>query len=627
MPAANTDKVLKVGVPGTATTLAAPGHNIAGAAINVVSTTNWPTDTGVAFAMDQVEIVNGEEQRIPGTYTEWVGVVDSPTSIASMVLAYGTDQVYPAGSLTRVYIPVSSTQVNRFAEAFLTQHKQNGTHGAITADSVTAPVGTFTSLVIGGTPAAEGWNPITGVPAVATGFNKGQKEQELTWAGVDLTGILYPGYKIKIPRTVTPPTQCADFESSSTQYGSDSSVSGITFTDDFTVEGWYKFESYPSSAGTLLSRWNGTSGWDLRVNSSGQLSLSGFNGSSANESYTVAQQSVPLGVWVHIAVCLDMSTFTAAGSPIYINGVSVPVSVGRAGTNPTALVQAGNLELGSRNGGTLTFDGMMSDIRLWSVVRTATQVRDNMNHQLVGSETNLIGYWKLNGNLNDSTANANNFAASGGLVATTVDNPMNATEYGFITKVAKPASDTIVTVFTGTDHNIPLQTLGAASYSQVRSPQGFPSSRAKWRTYAIFMAQYTKSVGSATTYYVTPLKLTLGTGAWNLGYDATARFGGTSPGGAVNGQMVLTEQTSDFAATAFDTTEAKLSTIAYFYTNTSSIQIATTLRASKYVEKSAQALYSLAAMVAEAAGAYLFEFHGYSSFRAQTEIYAECAYV
>lgn len=128
MAAAATDYLTHVGSPGTATTLAAPGHTIAGASITVGSTSNWPTDTGVIFAMDIVTLVNGVETRVAGTYTEWEAVVSSATSITGMVLRYGTDQNYPAGSTTRVYIPVSSSRENRLVDGLLVAHNQDGTH-------------------------------------------------------------------------------------------------------------------------------------------------------------------------------------------------------------------------------------------------------------------------------------------------------------------------------------------------------------------------------------------------------------------------------------------------------------------------------------------------------------------
>lgn len=128
MAAASTDYFTKVGNPGTATTLDAPGHAIAGTSITVVATTNWPTDTGVIFAIDTVTLVDGEEVRDVGSYTEWEGVVASGTSITNMVLRYGSDQNYPAGSTTRVYVPVASSERNRSVDGILADHSQAGAH-------------------------------------------------------------------------------------------------------------------------------------------------------------------------------------------------------------------------------------------------------------------------------------------------------------------------------------------------------------------------------------------------------------------------------------------------------------------------------------------------------------------
>jgi len=127
MAAQNTDKFTEVGNPGSATTLAAPGHAIAGTSITVGSTSNHPTATGYMFAIDTVTLVNGVEVRDVGSYTEWEGVVTSSTTIGSMVLRYGTDQNYPAGSTTRVYIPVSSSRENRLVNGLLTSLNQDGT--------------------------------------------------------------------------------------------------------------------------------------------------------------------------------------------------------------------------------------------------------------------------------------------------------------------------------------------------------------------------------------------------------------------------------------------------------------------------------------------------------------------
>lgn len=137
MAVASTDFFQEVGNPGTATTLAAPGHTIGGTSFIVGSTTNWPTTTGATFAIDTYDIATG--LRVPGSYTEWSGVVASSTSITGGVLRYGTDQNYSAGATTRVYIPVSSSRENRLVQGLTTTiFDQDGTIKAGAVDNAAA---------------------------------------------------------------------------------------------------------------------------------------------------------------------------------------------------------------------------------------------------------------------------------------------------------------------------------------------------------------------------------------------------------------------------------------------------------------------------------------------------------
>jgi hypothetical protein len=135
MTASANDLFIKVG-EGTATTLAAPGYTIGATSVTVVSTTNWPTDTGVVFAIDVAEIVDGEQVQVAGTYCEFEGVVSDATTVASLDLVSGTPQNYAAGALTRVYIPVSSETNNRMVDGILEEHDQTGAHTDVTADSL-----------------------------------------------------------------------------------------------------------------------------------------------------------------------------------------------------------------------------------------------------------------------------------------------------------------------------------------------------------------------------------------------------------------------------------------------------------------------------------------------------------
>lgn len=169
MAASSSDYFTKVGT-GTATTLAAPGHTVAGTTFTVVSTSNWPTTTGVIFAVDTVNPATG--LRVPGTYTEWEGVVASATTITGAVLRLGTDQAYTAGVNTRVYQPVAASQVNRQVDGLLVSLEETGllkpaavqtaigTGGIVTANyadaSITNAKLATTTGELGGA-----WNPIT----------------------------------------------------------------------------------------------------------------------------------------------------------------------------------------------------------------------------------------------------------------------------------------------------------------------------------------------------------------------------------------------------------------------------------------------------------------------------------
>lgn len=138
MSAAATDKFTKVGNPGTATTLAAPGHTSGETSLTVVSTSNWPTDTGTIFAMDTVSIVNGVEVRDVGSYREYEGVVASSTSITGVTPRFGSDRDFAAGTTTRVYIPVAGSQNDRMVDGLLTSLAQDGTLAA-SGGTLTSP--------------------------------------------------------------------------------------------------------------------------------------------------------------------------------------------------------------------------------------------------------------------------------------------------------------------------------------------------------------------------------------------------------------------------------------------------------------------------------------------------------
>lgn len=123
----------KVGA-STATTLSSPGYTVGNTSINVASTTNYPTDTGVTITIDEID---GNGERVAGTRNVFRGDVASATQINELVYAGGdANRNYSAGATTRVYIEVNEVQMNRMIDGTLVEHNQDGTHAAVTATSL-----------------------------------------------------------------------------------------------------------------------------------------------------------------------------------------------------------------------------------------------------------------------------------------------------------------------------------------------------------------------------------------------------------------------------------------------------------------------------------------------------------
>lgn len=358
---------------------------------------------------------------------------------------------------------------------------------------------------IGISTAVPGWTPLLVAPTLTS--TNGNRSFDVSFANVDYTDRLSKGMRLKIPRTGSTPTQSADFNGT-TQYASKTSPAGITFTDDFTIEGHIWMDSYPSGTSYLLSRYivaNNT-GFGLEFGSNGQIKIFGRATASTVDQY-VSNASVPLRKGVHIAASLDIS---GTSGKIYLDGVEIPGTYTNGTTG--SITQGGDLQIGAL-GGTSFFDGRISDVRLWSTVRTEAQIRDNMNQQLTGSETNLVGYWKLDGDFNDSTVNANNLTPAGGVTATFDANPFNENAFVIISSDPVFSTDTTMTVQAANGYPIPNATLGTASYSSMKVPYEFPSSPSLW-SFDYELSGYSQTLN--TNLQQTGLEVNLPAGEWEL---------------------------------------------------------------------------------------------------------------
>ena len=496
----------------------------------------------------------------------FTGIVDtSGVQITSVAWTAGTNQTHALGATVVDY--ATATHIAMMSKGIKVNHTQKGNHKTLTDDNAnewieqgstgsainqvkitnaavgTAPIisasGDDTNIGLTLTPKGTGaikhtlnydaW--VSGLTAPSTVTALGNRSYSVVINSTDYTDRLSAGMRLRTTRTVAAPTQCTDLEAGSSQYYSKSSPSGMTFTDDFVVSAWVKLESYPSGSMSIVSRLNGTQGWNLNVQSSGQLRLAGFNASLANASYVQSYQSIPLNKWVHIAGQLDMSTFTATTTTSYImfDGIDVPATVSRSGTNPTALVQAGNLEIGSYNAGTDPFDGKIAQVAIYNAKVTQANILATISQGLSGSETSLISAYSFNNSINDLNANANNLTAQGSAVATATDSPFggqadgtisSTLDYAIITKTAF-STNTTLTVQVPEGCTIPTSGgVSAVAYSTQKVPYQFPAQRGKWNIRFLLRSTAT-TASNATFAAMTGMNFTPPIGSWVIGWQST----------------------------------------------------------------------------------------------------------
>lgn len=214
-----------------------------------------------------------------------------------------------------------------------------------------------------------------------------------------------------------------DLEASSSQYASisDASQTGLDSDNSFTYECWVKFESLPSSGNRMAfgSKYQATgdnrSWWFVLVNDSGtnkwEMRTCGNGTCSMFTGLQVTASSLSTDTWYHVAM-----TYNSGTLEVFLDGNSEGTDTG----GQTLVNTSAGFSIGSSDSNGSTYlDGLIDDVRYWDDVRTATEINDNLGKELVGNETNLQGYWKLNNDYTDETSNGNDLTASGSPVFST----------------------------------------------------------------------------------------------------------------------------------------------------------------------------------------------------------------
>lgn len=351
--------------------------------------------------------------------------------------------------------------------------------------------------------------------------------------GQNLTNIWSPGMRIRTTRAVAGMTQSMSFVRASNQYAAKTGgVTGGTFTGNHTIEANVYLNNYPASGqyANILTRITGNTGYGFRINSTGQLEF--FYASGTGFTTFNTYQTIPLRKQVHLAgIVTDVvSKFAIA----MIGGVSVPI-VSSSTAASSVSITGTSLSVGGRvdNGvyvADSSWDGYISEVRVWSTALTVSQVQANSTVRLVGTEPNLVHYFRGDGDWVDKVNSANNLTAANGATFTSLFAPWGTQgdgsispnyDYGIIQRVVYSGGNSTVIVQVPEGCAIPTTAGGVSgvAYSNVKAPYGFPGQEEKWTLETLIKAQ-TSAAGTAGTWASNNVKITLPIGSWGLGYQA-----------------------------------------------------------------------------------------------------------
>lgn len=195
------------------------------------------------------------------------------------------------------------------------------------------------------------------------------------------------------------PKNCLDFD------GIDDYVaitSGVVLGTTFTQEMWI----YPTDAsvvyrGILGQQPTNSPSRCPCVYQYGRKVHFGMGNGSTWYSDITNNDVLTINSWNHVAVTFDGTTYL-----VYVNGRLIYTSLCCSGLIPLNVAQSGIGRVDNY------FAGKIDEVRIWSTVRTLSQIRENFMNTLAGNESGLQAYYKMDysdgTSLYDITSNSRN---------------------------------------------------------------------------------------------------------------------------------------------------------------------------------------------------------------------------
>lgn len=186
------------------------------------------------------------------------------------------------------------------------------------------------------------------------------------------------------------------------------------FSTGVTIECWVKWDAF-NTWSRLVDMGNGAANNNIFLGNWGTLPQLRFEAFQGGTMYGVSSPvTMVTGRWYHVA-----ATQTAAGLvTLYIDGVAVT-----SATLPVPLNISRTSNFIGRSNWTADayLDAKMDELRIWSVARTASEIRSNMLKTVAANATGLVAYYRCNEGSGTALVNActNGGAGNGTVISGT----------------------------------------------------------------------------------------------------------------------------------------------------------------------------------------------------------------
>lgn len=175
-------------------------------------------------------------------------------------------------------------------------------------------------------------------------------------------------------------------------------------TTAITLEAWIKprsFEQWESIISFAQDNGGNESGYDFSwVDGKLRFRCAVVNMPTNQWNGNPGAALIPDNEWVHVAGVYD-----GAQVRMYVNGVLIE-SQNRTGAIDWEFAPV-DFRIGAfhDDNENYYYDGQIDEVRVWNTARSTEEIREAMCHKLAGNETGLVGYWRLDELVGNTTTN------------------------------------------------------------------------------------------------------------------------------------------------------------------------------------------------------------------------------